>query len=138
MPLQAKYWWTERGVEYEADPRQAERIIEELGLQECKGVATPAVRHSIEQINADTPLEEAMVTRFRAIAARSNHPAADRSECKFSTKEICSFMAQPTKMSVDALKRLGRYLLKHQTRNGEPLHPRVPHGRRRTPTLVRG
>ena len=34
--------WTEHGLEYEADPRQGERLLEGLGLAgECKSVATP-------------------------------------------------------------------------------------------------
>ena len=40
--------WTSEGFEYEADPRQAEKVIQELGLEKCKGVATPAFRHSIK------------------------------------------------------------------------------------------
>jgi len=105
--------WPKRGLEYEADPRQAEKIIEELGLEECKGVAPPAVRQPIEAINKDEPIPENEFTRFRAIAARGNYMSADRPECQFAAKEICRFMAEPTKLSVEALKRLGRYLVKY-------------------------
>jgi len=50
--------WTEQGLEYEADPRQAEKIIQELGLEDCKAVATPAVRQSMEHINKDEPIAD--------------------------------------------------------------------------------
>ena len=49
-------------------------------------------------------------THFRALAARGNYLAVDRPECQFGAKEICRFMAAPTMLSVEALKRLGRYL----------------------------
>jgi len=105
--------WSNDGLEYEADPRQAGKIIEELGLDECKGVATPAVRQSIETINKDEPIPDGEFTRFRAIAARGNYLSADRPECQFAAKEICRFMSEATKLSVEALKRLGRYLVKY-------------------------
>ena len=41
--------WTERGVEYEADPRQAERLLEGLGLDgNCKSTATPGLKAAID------------------------------------------------------------------------------------------
>lgn len=79
----------------------------------CEGVATPAVRQSIDQINNDEPIAKSEIARFRAIAARCNYLAADRPECQFSTKEVCRFMSAPTKLSVEALKRFGRYLVKY-------------------------
>ena len=37
--------WTEIGLEYEADPRQAERLLESLGLAgKCDKTATPGLR----------------------------------------------------------------------------------------------
>ena len=35
-----------------------------------------------------------------------------RPECQLAAKEVCRFMAAPSKLSVEALKRLGRYLVK--------------------------
>ena len=41
--------WTETGLEYEADPRQAERLLEGLGLDEkCNRTATPGLRALVE------------------------------------------------------------------------------------------
>ena len=48
---------------------------------------------------------------FRALAARANYLAADRSDLMYSTKEICRHMATPTAGGLKKLKRLGRYLL---------------------------
>ena len=36
--------WTEDGVELEADPRHAEILVEQMGLQRAKGVSTPGVK----------------------------------------------------------------------------------------------
>jgi len=105
--------WTAEGLEYEADPRQAEKVIQELGLEGCKGVATPAVGHSFEEIRKDEPIDQSQMTNSRALAARCNHLSADRPECQFSAKEVCRFMSEPTKMSVEALKRIGKYLTKY-------------------------
>ena len=102
--------WTDDGIEYEADPRQGEKLLQELGLENCKPMATPGVKQTIEQINSDKELPEDKISHFRALAARSNYLAADRPDCKFAAKEVCRFMAKPTHLSVEALKRIGRYL----------------------------
>ena len=61
--------WTDVGLEYEADPRQAERLIQELGLEGCRSVATPATKASAEQVHQDEALEKSKITHFRALAA---------------------------------------------------------------------
>ena len=43
--------WTESGLECEADPRQAERLLDGLGLDgDCKSVATPGLKPLIDQL----------------------------------------------------------------------------------------
>ena len=105
--------WTKEGIEYEADPRQGEKLIQELGLEGCKGVSTPATKQTMEQINGDKLLDDAKVTHFRALAARANYLSADRPECQYGAKEVCRFMSAPTLLSTESLKRLGRFLAKH-------------------------
>ena len=39
---------------------------------------------------------------------------ADRPDCKFAAKEVCRFMSSPTKLSVEAIKRIGRYLVQQK------------------------
>jgi len=107
--------WTEKGLEYEADPRQAERLLENLGLVgDCKSTATPGLKPLLEQLEKDAPLPVGEITGFRGMAARSNYLSADRIDLQFAAKEICRFMSAPTETSVAALKRLGRYLLGHK------------------------
>ena len=104
--------WTDYGLEYEADPRQGEKLVEELGLQGANGVTTPATKASIAAVRADRPLPDSQTTHFRALAARSNYLAADRPESQFASKEVCRFMAAPTQLSAEAFKRFGRYYIK--------------------------
>ena len=92
------------------DPRQGEKLVEELGLQGAKGVTTPAVKPSMSAIQADKLIPESQTTHFRALAARSNYLSADQPECQYGAKEICRFMSAPTGLSAEALKRIGRYM----------------------------
>ena len=102
--------WTTDGLEYEADPRQVEKLIRELKLEGCNPLGTPGAKATAEHISGDQKLDESRCKPFRAVAARANYLAADRPECQFSSKEICRWMATPTDLSVSALKRLGRFL----------------------------
>ena len=103
--------WSEQGLEMEADPRQAEKLIAECGLAGVNTVATPGVRQSFEQVEHDKPLPERLHTAFRGAAARANYLAADRLDCQFAAKEICRWMSKPTESSWLAMKRLCRYLV---------------------------
>ena len=45
--------WTERGLEYEADPHQGEKLVHGLGLDEgTNGCATLGVKAQSEQVEA--------------------------------------------------------------------------------------
>ncbi len=102
--------WHEDRIEYEADPRQAEKLIAECGLNGAKSVGTPGVRVGFRELETDEPLPERLHTAFRGAAARGNYLAADRIDCQFACKEICRWMAAPSSQSWKALKRLCRYL----------------------------
>ena len=104
--------WTADGLEHEADPRQAEKLLEELELvgDGVKSVVTPGVKANAHQIVEEKELMEREHTRFRGLAARANYLAADRPDIIFAAKEICRMMAKPTDSAMSALKRLGRYL----------------------------
>ena len=86
-------------IEYEADPRQTERLVADCGLDGCKTVATPGTRSSGEELDADKPLEARLHTPFRGAAARGNYLSADRLDCQFACKEVCRWMANPTDLS---------------------------------------
>ena len=103
-------WHSDR-IEYEADPRQAERLIDECGFSgTTNSMATPGVKTSFQEFEADQPLEEKLHIPFRGSAARGNYLSADRIDIQFAAKEICRSMATPTTLSWKALKRVARYL----------------------------
>ena len=65
--------WCEDRIEYEADPRQAERLISECGPEGAKPVATPSVKPTFTQLEEDVELAKHLTTAFRGAAARGNY-----------------------------------------------------------------
>ena len=106
--------WTLDGLEYEADPRQGEKLLRDVKLDGSRSVGTPGVKPSVDELMNDQALPEDKHGPFRAVAARGNFLAADRPELQFSCKEICRWMSSPTEHSLKALKRLGRFLEGHR------------------------
>ena len=107
--------WTSNGLEYEADPRQCEKLLRDLKLDggDVKSVGTPGVKPTRDQLDGDAPLHLTKWTPYRAVVARANYLAADRPELQFSAKEVCRWMASPTELALNALKRLGKRLVYH-------------------------
>lgn len=72
--------WTEEGIEYEADPRQIEKLLEEFDLDGdgVNGVVTPGAKAQAHQVQDEKELPMDQHTRFRALAASANYLAADR------------------------------------------------------------
>ena len=48
---------------------------------------------------------------YRALVARANYLAQDRSDIGFAVKELSRYMAKPGVKDMEALKRLARYLI---------------------------
>jgi hypothetical protein len=105
---------TASGWEIEADPRHAELVIEQLGLDNDGGVATPGVSGAEEEdTDTDTPLVGDDITKYRGVIARCNYLGADRPDALFAIKEGCREMSKPTTGSLRRLRRIGRYLKKY-------------------------
>ena len=102
--------WTDEGVELEADPRQAERLVKQLGVEGAKTLSTPGVKVAIQEIIGDKSLAPRRNTIFRAAGARSNFMGQYRPECQFATKECCRFMALPSEVAFKVLKIIGRFV----------------------------
>ena len=102
--------WCSDGIQYEADPRQVERLVAECGLDGAKPVVTPGVKPTFRELEDDAELPAHLVTAFRGSAARANYLAADRIDLQFACKEVCRWMARPTTHAWRALKRICRYL----------------------------
>ena len=108
--------WGGDGITYEPDPRHAELIVRELGLDGAKGVATPVVTESTEGA-AERALEEELdggeATRFRSLCARINYLALDRADLQYAAKNVSRHMSRPVGSDWATLKRIGRYLVRH-------------------------
>jgi hypothetical protein len=126
--------WNAWGIGYEADPRHAEIVIENLGLQDAKSVTTPGSRDDVaraqrengesytqlpeaidgsmipEEVEEGKLLEGSEATRYRALCARLNYLAQDRPDIRYPSKEASKWMAKPAEGHWHLLKRIGRYL----------------------------
>ena len=78
-----------------------------------KRLGTKAVK-AIEMFeNVGDVLTETQATAYRALAARANYLALDRTDIAYATKELCRDFAKPTSASLQALKHCVRYLKHH-------------------------
>ena len=60
-------------------------------------------------------LEDAQVTRYRALVARANYLEVDRGDIAFCVKELARRMSSPSSQDWERLQRLARYL-RHKPR----------------------
>ena len=100
-------------LELEADPRHAEIIPPELGLDRGpnRPVTTPGSKASAAASGAvPTPLADpSEVTAYGGISARGLYLAADRPDLAFSVKGVARSMSKHTVGCWERLKRIGRY-----------------------------
>ena len=52
-------WVDNIGIEIEADPRQAERLVAQLGLEGANPVATPGVKPTVQELESDEGIHDA-------------------------------------------------------------------------------
>ena len=103
---------TAGSIRYEADPRRAETVIRQLGLEEAKPV-TPAEKvssHGALAASGLPPLPSDRSGLYRSVVMRWAYLSQDRVDICESVKTLARFMASPTEHSWGKLKRLGRYL----------------------------
>lgn len=109
--------WIKEGIEYEADPRHAEIILQQSHIEACKVVATPGTRNEgrTKEGDADNEDDNAAIPdgkgiAYRAIVARPNYLAPDRPDIAYAVKELAGGTSKPTNVDWCRLKRLARYL----------------------------
>ncbi len=88
--------WCEDSIEYEADPRQVERLVAKCGLEGATSVVTPGVKVGFTELETDAELPPHLTTAFRGSAARGNYLAVDRFDVQFGSKDICLRMSKPS------------------------------------------
>ena len=90
--------WTPQGYELEGDPRHAELVFEQLGVQDLPSSSSPGIDCIEAEAGEedDVELDAVKATLYRGIAARCNYLAVDRPELQFTVKESCREMSKPT------------------------------------------
>ncbi|MDP6496001.1 MAG: hypothetical protein QGI09_11450, partial [Dehalococcoidia bacterium] len=106
-------WVDDVGIEIEADPRQAERLVAQLGLTGSNPVGTPGVKSTTEELESDEPIHDGRNKVYQAGSARANYTGPDRPEIQFAVKECCRRMSGPTELALKGLKRVGRFMEGH-------------------------
>ena len=101
------------GVEYEADQRHAEIIVKQMGLSfSDKSVSTPIIKMCKADLDTgNEELDSGKGSMYRAMVARANYLAQDRSDIRFAVKELSRHMSKPREKDLNRLKRLARYLI---------------------------
>jgi len=103
--------WAETGIEYEADPKYAQVVISEMGLEaDSRSVDSPIEKEVLSE-EGEVVLDPGQTKRFRRVAAVLNYLAADRPDIQYAVKEVCRGMAGPLERHQKMLKRVARYLL---------------------------
>jgi hypothetical protein len=104
--------WCGDKLEYEADSKHAEVIIEDCEAQNCRVAKTPGVHEATvdETQKIKVEMKDYEKTRFRGVVARINYLAMDRSDLQFAAKDLCRKMANPEPADWDKAKRIARYL----------------------------
>ena len=102
MSWSDELWW-------EADSRHVEKMLEDIGLEDCKPGAVPGTQPTEEQ-DGELELDRETAWKYRSIVARANFLAQDRPDIRYAVKELCREMSCPKMRSWGALKKLCRYL----------------------------
>ena len=104
---------TNEGIEYEADQRHADIIINHLGLSDKdKQLGSPCDERSGEDKGKE--LTGASPTLYRGLTARGVYLSQDRSDIATAVKDLARCMSNPAERDMGALKKLGRYLIGRQ------------------------
>ncbi len=108
--------WTDAGIEYEADQKHVQALLDEAGMINCRPVVNPGGaqderrRKDERAVEIETLLDGRKAREYRRAAARLNYLALDRPDVSFAVKEVARAMASPCIGDEMRLKRVLRYL----------------------------
>ena len=103
------------GYTWAGDPKHAQLIIQELGLQNANGVAVPVAdderHHGLETTDDSRKMGAEEARSYRRGAARVNYMAQDRPDLAHVANLLSRSMSRPKCGDKQALKRVGRHLI---------------------------
>ena len=104
--------WTERGIDYESDPRHVQILLREFNLSESgSGVSAPGVNErpdAVEIPDEGLPVEDR--TAYRSSCMRVAYLAQDRPDLGIVTRELAKGIQVPMVRHQAQLKRVVRFL----------------------------
>ena len=104
--------WVRSGIEYEADPKHRDKVLEYFGLVDgSKGLTCNGDKEDREELGEEIPMGKAEAKEFRGLVARVNFMSLDCPDLQFSIKQCSREMANPTQGAWKRLKKVARYLL---------------------------
>ena len=102
--------WTPKGIEYEADPKHRQIVLEYFGFQEgSRALGVNGDREEREEEGDSEPLGKEEAKAYRGLAARLNYMSLDCPDLQFGNKAGSREMASPTRGSWKYLKKMARY-----------------------------
>ena len=110
--LGRKVSWKPWGIEWEADEKHREKLMEKFGYDE----KTKPLNHNGESADhqdeswEEEKLKKEEATEFRGAAARLNFLSQDSPELMYPAKEISTEMAEPVRGGWKRLKKVSRFL----------------------------
>ncbi|CAK0830015.1 unnamed protein product [Prorocentrum cordatum] len=105
----------EERFEVEADPRHAEMIVRDMGLEKesAKTLDVPGLKKEeaeTEERLASPPLVGDDIRLYRSVTMRASYLAPDRADIGDAVKNLAKHMQSPKQVDMARLKRLARYL----------------------------
>ena len=107
--------WTEGGIEFEADPKHRQLIMETFGFDErSKGLVNNGEKDGREEVGDGEEMGKGEATEFRGVVARMNFLSQDCPDLQFPVKECSKQMSRPTKGAWKSAKKIARYLVRRE------------------------
>jgi hypothetical protein len=104
--------WTGEEFEIEGDPKHAQLLKREWGMESCKPADTPITKQFAEEMNTGDPLGDEEARKARRAIARVNYMAQDRPDLSVAARVLSQGMAHPHEGINVGIKRVIRYLAK--------------------------
>ena len=105
--------WTQEGIQLEGDPKHADMVLNEWGMNDCKCMDTPMSQDLERKMGTGELLSETESKLARRTIARFNYMAQDLPDLSVVSRLLSSCMSQPTGGTQVGIKRVLRYIKKY-------------------------